>query len=361
MALPTVVAVTSPTAGSIPKASPIPPTDANPGTGYRRRVPELSRFVSTVARQSILEPFRSGRLRDQGWPHGLRAIVALSYAMFGLAAVLLVASGAIRRTGALTTQGVSVIALPDSAVPPLVLLLSFALAIFLTAALNTTWWLKLIALLITVAVLGNWVVSGSVATPRLVGGSAVLMVGLAGFVIVRWRRRFAWWDFATIWVLIGAVLSIGMAMSRAGRGIGGDFTALLLQALATTVGMFALPAAMTVGAATAEITVRVTVSATDYARRWRAGRAAYLILAVVAASRLMQLGVDYARSGRLVAGRSELLTAAVLLGLFAGFGLLVRRLGQRLQRQISAASPSVADPDEFAHRHDRAGLCGSDP
>lgn len=321
--------MTAPTAPSMPPSSPIAPMGPTPRSAYRRRGAELSRFVTTVVRQSIMGPFRSGRLRDESWPHGLRVIVTVSYLMFGLAAVLVVASGTIRRHSPLTTQGVSVIALPDRAALPLVLLLSFALAIFLTAALNTTWWLKIIAVSMTVAVLGNWILPGTVANPRLIVASVVLIIGLVGFIIGRWRRFFAWWDFAVIWVLVGSVLSIGLVMSRAGRGISNDFTALLLQSVAATLGMFAFPAAMSAGAATAEITVRVTVSAAGYARRWGVGRAAYAILGVVALFRLAQLGVGFARSGRLAQGWTALLTALVLLALFAGLGLAVRALGKR--------------------------------
>lgn len=314
-------------------------TDPPSGSPARRGFASLRQFVTTVTRQSIVEPFRSGRLRDQEWPHGLRVIVAASYLMFAVAAVLVVGSGPIRAHSALITQGTSVIALPDRAALPLVVLLSFALAIFLTAAFNTTWWLKIAALLITIALLANWVLPGLVATPRLVGVSVVLIIGLVGFVIVRWRRPFAWWDFAVIWVLVGTVLSLGMVMSRATRGMTNDISAQLLQSVAATLGTFVLPAAMSAGAATAEITVRLTGSATAYARRWGVGRAAYLILGAVVLLRLAQLGVGYARSGQLTSGTSGVLVAAVLLLLLAGLGLVVRTLSNRKRKGLGVTAP----------------------
>jgi len=57
----------------------------------------LVRFLRGVVAQTVVGPVREGRIREVGWPYGLRAVVLLAYLAFLFAGVLVVASGAIRR------------------------------------------------------------------------------------------------------------------------------------------------------------------------------------------------------------------------------------------------------------------------
>ena len=55
-------------------AGPLAPVAA-PATGAARRS-RLRTFASGVLRQTLLDPVREGRLRDEGWPDGLRSVGA---------------------------------------------------------------------------------------------------------------------------------------------------------------------------------------------------------------------------------------------------------------------------------------------
>ena len=103
--------------------------------------------------------------------------------------------------------------------------------------------------------------------------AAILMVAmLLALVIIRWRRRFAWWEFAVMWALVGLGMTIGAAETREAKVYGSDLNPLNLQQTAAVLGYLALPAA-TFAAAVAEVTVRATVAAT----RTRSGQAGMAI------------------------------------------------------------------------------------
>ena len=154
-----------------------------------------------MLRQTLVEPVDEGRLRNLDWPYGLLALVVAGYAMFALAGLTVILSGLIRQQSTLIISvGLQRSACPRCAVWPLVVLLSFGAASFLTAALHGPWWLKILGLLFVLMITGSW----SLRSAELSGGpvwlvaAAVIMVALVVFVILRWRRRFAWWEFAVL-------------------------------------------------------------------------------------------------------------------------------------------------------------------
>jgi hypothetical protein len=128
----------------------------------------------------------------------------------------------------------------------------------MAAAQHGPWWLKLLGLLFTLIVMGTW----SLRSASLAGWAGwpilatVLMLAMLVFVITRWRRRFAWWEFAVMWVLIGLSMTIGVAETREAKNFGQDFNPLNLQQTASLLGYLALPAATLAGASVADVTVR---------------------------------------------------------------------------------------------------------
>ena len=186
---------------------------------------------------------------------------------------------------------------------PLVLLLSFGAASFLTAALHGPWWLKILGLLVVLMISGTW----SLRSAELSGGSgwlvggAAIMVGLVVFVILRWRRRFAWWEFVVVWALVGGAMVVGVGGAREAKRFGFELVPQLLQQTASLLGYLALPAAIVAGAAVAEMTVRATVAATRSATRLASRRWPFVILAAVlccVASRWCGSGSAGIRSAR---------------------------------------------------------------
>ena len=283
----------------------------------------LAGFGRALLRQTVTDPVAQGRLRDDGWPYGLRAVVIASYAVFGLAGLLVVVSGAIRANSPLIITGTSVIGLPAVAVWPMVVLLSFGLALLAVATRLGPWWLTLLGLLLTLLAMGSW----SLRTTDSYGWLAVAVVVLVGqlvLVLVRWRRRFAWWELAVSWGLVGASMTVGVVQSRTGQRFGFDLNPLLLQQTTATLGNLALPAALVAGAAVAEVTVRAAASATQSAQRLLAPRWLYLLLAVLATARLGQVGYQFWTRDRVAQDQTSFATAAVLLAAFAvlGWGVL---------------------------------------
>ena len=129
------------------------------------RTARAAAFVRGVVEQTVVAPVREGRIREHGWPYGLRAVVLVAYVVFALAGLLVVASGAIRRSSGLEPNGSGGVGLPGPAVWMLATLFSFGLSLLLTAGLRAPWWLRVPALLVVLAALAAW----SLRTPGLSG------------------------------------------------------------------------------------------------------------------------------------------------------------------------------------------------
>ena len=292
----------------------------------------FARFASGLFRQTLVEPIEQGRLRDLGWPYGLRSIVLAGYIVFVIAGLIVIFSGLIRKNSALIVFG-SGLGLPEQMVWPLVLLLSFGVASLMAAAQHGPWWLKVLGLLFTLMVMGTW----SLRSPSLVGWAgwpvlaAILMAAMVLLVIIRWRRGFAWWEFAAMWALVGLGMTIGLAETREAKIYGSDLNPLNLQQTAAVLGYLALPAATFAGASVAEVTVRATVAATQNAQRFAKQGWLYLILIVVICIRLIQCALLLAQRDPVVDGLTSLLWASAMVAAFAVVGLIVLRLSRQRQ------------------------------
>ena len=201
----------------------------------------------------------------------------------------------------------------------------------MAAAQHGPWWLKVLGLLFTLMVMGTW----SLRSPSLAGWAgwpviaACLMTAVLALVIIRWRRGFAWWEFAAMWALIGLGMTIGVAETREAKIYGSDLNPLNLQQTAAVLGYLALPAATLAGASVAEVTVRATVAATQNAQRFAKQGWPYLILVVVLCIRLIQCVWLIAQRDPVVEGLTSLLWACALVTAFAVVGLVLLRLSRR--------------------------------
>jgi hypothetical protein len=290
----------------------------------------LTRFGRAIARQTVAEPIRNGRLRDLDWPYGLRSIVLIGYVGFGVAAATVILSGVIRQHSNLIVSATG-LGLPDQMIWPLVVLLSFGVACCMSAALHGPWWLKILGLLFALMVIGTWSLrrgslAGWAGWPWIAGA---LMTGVIILVIIRWRRRFAWWEFAAFWALIGLGMTVGIVETRYAKAFGTDFNPLNLQQTASFLGYLVLPAAALAGASVAEITVRATVSATENAQRLTRRGWPYLILAAVIGVRVAQAGWQIAHRDPVVHGWTALLWAGVLVFAFGVVGVVLLRICRR--------------------------------
>jgi hypothetical protein len=300
------------------------------------------RFATGLYRQTLVDPIERGRLRDLEWPYGLRSIVLIGYLVFVIAGLMVIFSGLIREHSTLIVFG-SGLGLPEQMVWPLVLLLSFGVASLMAAAQHGPWWLKVLGLLFTLMVMGTW----SLRSPSLAGWAGwpvlagILMVAMLLLVIIRWRRGFAWWEFAVIWALVGLGMTIGLAETREAKIYGSDLNPLNLQQTAAVLGYLALPAATLAGASVAEVTVRATVAATQNAQRFAKQGWPYLILIVVICIRLTQCVWLIAQRDPVVEGLTSLLWASALVAALAVIGLIVLRLSR--QRQAIPVVSELSD------------------
>jgi hypothetical protein len=306
--------------------SPRPVAQSSPEPLWSR----LARFGVAIVRQTVVEPIRNGRLRDLDWPYGLRSIVLIGYLGFGVAAVIVILSGLIRQHSDLIVSATG-LGLPEQLIWPLVVLLSFGVACCVSAALHGPWWLKLLGLLFALMVIGTWSLrrgslAGWAGWPWIAGA---LMTCVIILVIIRWRRQFAWWEFAAFWALIGLGMTVGVAETRYAKTFGTDFNPLNLQQTAAFLGYLVLPAAALAGASVAEITVRATVSATENAQRLTRRAWPYLILAVVICLRAAQAGWQIAHRDPVVHGWTALLWAGLLVFAFGLVGAVLLRICRR--------------------------------
>jgi hypothetical protein len=305
-----------------------PSTGSGPIAG--RGPTRLARFASGLYRQTLVDPIEQGRLRDLAWPYGLRAIVLVGYIVFVIAGLLVIFSGLIREHSTLIVSGTG-LGLPEQLVWPLVLLLSFGVAALMAAAQHGPWWLKVLGLLFTLMVVGTW----SLRSPSLAGWAgwpviaACLLTALLVLVIIRWRRRFVWWEFAALWALIGLGMAVGVAETREAKIYGSDLNPLNLQQTAAVLGYLALPAATLAGASVAEVTVRATAAATQNAQRFAKQGWPYLILIVVLCIRMVQCVWLIAQRDPVVEDLISLLWACALVTAFALVGLVLLRLSRR--------------------------------
>ncbi|HZL73855.1 MAG TPA: hypothetical protein VFB83_00645 [Propionibacteriaceae bacterium] len=290
----------------------------------------LARFATGLYRQTLVDPIEQGRLRDLGWPYGLRSIVLVGYVVFVIAGLLVISSGLIREHSTLIVSGTG-LGLPEQLVWPLVLLLSFGVASLMAAAQHGPWWLKVLGLLFTLMVMGTW----SLRSPSLAGWAgwpviaACLMTAVLVLVIIRWRRGFVWWELAAFWALIGLGMTVGVAETREAKIYGSDLNPLNLQQTAAVLGYLALPAATLAGASVAEVTVRATAAATHNAQRFAKQGWPYLILIVVLCIRSVQCVWLIAERDPVVEGLTSLLWACALVTAFALVGLVLLRLSRR--------------------------------
>ncbi len=299
--------------------------------GARLRAGRFANFLSAVLRQTLTDPIADGRLRNLAWPYGLLPVVVAGYLVFALAGLTVILSGLVRRQSTLIISGGQGVGLPEVAIWPLVVMLSFGAAALMTAALHGPWWLKVLGLLFGLMIAGIW----SLRSSELSGGpvwliaAVVIMLALLVFVLLRWRRRFAWTEFAVLWTLVGAVMAVGIGSAREARRFGFQVPVQLLQQTTAMLGFLALPAAMVAGASVAEIAVRASVAATRNATRLVHRRWPVVILLVVVATRGVQLVREWLDRDPVSQGLVAYVPALAIMVGFGVIGFVVLRLSRR--------------------------------
>jgi hypothetical protein len=284
--------------------------------------------VRSVVDQAVLAKVRGGRLRDESWPYGLRAVVVVGIALGALATLLALFAGPIRGWSDLSVPNSLTSSVPDALVWLLVLLLAFCLALLTTAAIHGPWWLSVLGLLSVGLLLGAWSIATSTTRGVVVaaGIPVLAMAALLVLLVTRRRRGLAWWEFPLVLGLIGLVLTLCLhAFATSDRLLGFRFAPIFLDQTLGLLTFLVLPAAFAAGAAVAEIAVGLTLVATRTAQRRTAGSWPYVVLAAVVVIRLAQEGRRLSGFDPVSSGWVAVLPAVGLVVAFAGLGWVISR------------------------------------
>ncbi|HEX6447233.1 MAG TPA: hypothetical protein VF053_19215 [Streptosporangiales bacterium] len=306
----------------------------------------LWRFCCFVFARVIRAPIASGRLKDNGWPPGLRGIVAAWAVLYAAMAAAAVFSSAIRSHSPLLYEGTTT--LPAAAVPLVTVAYAFALTCVYTAGLHLVWWLRVPVTLVVVAfLLGVADLVPIRLTDVPVVLAAVLLVVL---LAVRWGRAFHWSEFVAALVVIGHVMLLAVVFAPGvGEGFAFDAQLNALMLIAGYAWILALPAGIVAGAALVELTfgtVAWTVTGVWQSvgsRRRRSPGWGVAALTVLGVLRAVQVGwhvwsgdVDY-RPARLLP------TGVILVLVFAACTLTALRA----DRVRDGDPPLRPDPDDL--------------
>lgn len=319
-------------------------------TALRRVATGVRRFWDGL----IAEPIDRGRLRDTGWPAGLKPIVVVGVVAFCIAVLLILTSPLIRAAAPLTVSvGSLVLSLPRIMLPTIFWLIIVSVALMQTAALHTrarttvvlTTMASLVLLFIgsldLVSVSGAvWLTAGKVS-------SVLAVIALLVLVVVRRRARFAWWEFPVVLAITGiaSVIAIGRSSAQSAP-YGIDFGPTTASLVMSSIGQLAVPAALAAGVAVAEFAINASTSAVAAIERPSARsrergvlRAVPLVLigafVLVAAWRIVEL-VIASVSG--IGAVVELADVPVSIGIVAAVALLWWGLAR-----VRRGAPSTID------------------
>lgn len=222
--------------------------------------------VDTLAKV-FWEPIRGGSPRWGAWPRGLRMIVALTGIAYVVCTVLVILSTQIRANDPLVHSNGDTY--PTWSTTVLLWATVLVLALALTAALHTHPVFSVVVLLfVAVALIFTSIGAGAAA-----GWTAGAIVGLVAFILVRARRRFAWFEFPVVLVLV--TIGVYVPLVAAPFGAGADLRPLYLGLLLGVVSTLSVPMLVMAGYAPAEVSVtlgewlvnRIGVETTG--SRWR--------------------------------------------------------------------------------------------
>lgn len=241
-------------------------------TPLRRLAAGLSRFWTGL----ISTPIRDGRLRDTGWPVGLRPIVVVGVVAFALAVLLILLAPAIRAALPLSvTVGATVLSLPRLVLPTIFWLIILSIALVQTAALHVRARTAAVLTVMTVLVLlflgsldlGSDGEGGLGVTPGKVV-SVVVAVAVVALTVLRHRRAFAWWEFPLMLALVAgaAVVALGRSAQQS-AAFGLDFGPPTASLVMSSIGQLAVPAALAAGVAVAEFAITASTAAVAAVQR----------------------------------------------------------------------------------------------
>jgi len=229
--------------------------------GSRRTV---RRFLSQLWRQVVVEPIAEGRLRDVGWPIGLRVVVTAVHVALVLGTLLVLLAEPLRAVLPLTMVGEGV-AIPRAIVGVLLLLVSLAMSTFLLACAHGPRWLLVVGLVIGIPllfVMGIFTLVGTTGPTLMTVPVTLDVAAIVVFVLV-WRRRGPGrWQFPILYGLVlGQFLLVAADAASHSVPLGFDPLPAVVALQIGLLGPVASPLIFAAGTAPAEVTINLSLRA----------------------------------------------------------------------------------------------------
>lgn len=223
-----------------------------PGRGDGWRIGLL--VALATLNKAFWEPIRDGSPSPREWPRGLRPVFLLCTGAYVVAFLLTLASGWIRSNDRLVQHDGD--AYPVWAVTVLLWLLTLTLALAICGAMHTHPIIGVLTFGACLTSLLSLLAQAAVAGPLPVAATALFIVGLIVFAVVRSRRRYAWFEFPVVLVLVSAAVYVPQAAVPFGTGA--DLRPVLLLSMLASIVPLVAPALVLAGYAPAEIAVTLS-------------------------------------------------------------------------------------------------------
>ncbi len=292
--------------------------------------------LRAVVTTTFVKPIRQGRPRPSSWPKGLVAVGVATAVLYGWLALFAALAQPLRAADTLVVSYTNGVTVPSLAVPLLLGGLVWSMVLVHAAALHTTWWARLALALVSfvaVALFGAQTWGDS----WLLGLSIASYVALWGFILIRSRRSYAWWEFPVVALWLVIVLYGPWLRPGYGAVFGVDHRLTAIQGALGSLGVLSVPALLAAGCAPALITV--TAGGSLASRSFPRG------LAVVAISGLViwrivdvTLGL---RSGDAALSWRNLLAATLTLVAVLVIASILRRRSTRATLPGPGALPEI--------------------
>lgn len=288
-----------------------------------------------VVDRALVEPVRSGRLRSDGWPRGLRAAVAATLVIYALLAVVTVSGHWLRQA---LPGGSSLFGIAPDLLGPATAVTAVLVAIITTAGLHAPVLLRITGLLAPVLL---WSTQLWLATD--LGQLIWAGIGLVAIVmlhLLRAGKRFVWWELVAALVVVAAVTLANLAtVVRPALDSGRSDPSLVVVLTVMSVGALGLGYTVTSGAAVSEIAMSTSAWFVEHLSRRFAPRTQLVVIAALTLLAWLALLLVLSRSavpGRLIAV-SVVIAGALLVVTLLSWLLLDRVMDAREVRTGGAA------------------------
>ena len=315
-------------------------------------VHDATDVVVQVINRVVVDPVRGGRLRADGWPPGLSAIVTACLVCYVALAVVTVSGPWVRQALPAGSAAFGIAAELLGVALAITVLLA---AVLTTAAMHAPPAVKLAGLAAPVLL---WSAMAQLAATidQLVWCGAGLLT-LAGFHLARRGRGFAWWEFAVNLGIVSAVTVANLVtFVRPALDAGRSDPSFLVVLIVMSVGVLGLGYAVTSGAATAEVAFTSSVWFVEYlGRRFPRGVQLFVVTTILVVAWAAQLW-RFARSPLPWWLQAvEVVLACVMIGVTGGCWLLLGRALEHRRRR-AGLPPDAPDVAELSEAFGRLAL-----